>query len=173
MQVQVNAEQCNGCGACVEACPSGAIRMHAGLAVIDQAACAQCQACVDACPQGAITSTETSIAAATPVSIQPAREAEIIAAEPAPSTVKPWLAAALAFAGQEILPRLADALIAALDRRLAQTQPANSQSRQPSRNAELVSRQDGRGYRRRIRFGRGQGRGRGLGQGYGNGKTNW
>lgn len=167
--MQVNAEQCNGCGACVEACPSGAIHMNAGLAIIDQAACAQCQACVDACPQGAITSTEISIAAATPVVVQPVREAEIIVAEPVPSKLKPWLVSALAFTGREILPRLGDALVAALDRRLAQTQPANSQSRQPSRNADLVSRQDGRGHRRRGRSGRGQGRGRG----HGNGKTNW
>jgi len=143
--------------------------MNAGLAIIDQAACAQCQACVDACPQGAITSTEISIAAATPVVVQPVREAEIIVAEPVPSKLKPWLVSALAFTGREILPRLGDALVAALDRRLAQTQPANSQSRQPSRNADLVSRQDGRGHRRRGRSGRGQGRGRG----HGNGKTNW
>jgi len=169
--MRVNAEQCNGCGACVEACPSGAIHMSAGLAIIDQAACAQCQACVDACPQGAITSTEISIAAATPVIIQPVREAEIMVAEPVPSKLKPWLISALAFTGREILPRLGDALIAALDRRLAQTQPANSRARQPSQNAELVSRQDGRGHRRRGRPGQAHHRGRG--QGHGNGKTNW
>lgn len=167
MQVQVNAEQCNGCGACVEACPSGAIRMHTGLAVIDQAACAQCQACVDACPLGAITSTEIPIAAATPVSIQPAREAEIIAAEPAPSPVKPWLAAALAFAGREILPRLADALLAAWDRQRTSLQQAKIQARTPTQEiAPSSARNGGFGYRRRYRSGRGR-RGGGMGRGAG------
>jgi len=129
---------------------------------------------MDSCPEGAITSAETPVVVTTPVVIQPVREAEIMVAEPVPSKLKPWLISALAFTGREILPRLADSLVAALDRRLAQTQPVNSLTRQPSRNAELVSRQGGgRGYHRWGRPGLGRGQGRGRGQGHGRGKTNW
>jgi Fe-S-cluster-containing hydrogenase component 2 len=171
MRMQVNAEQCTGCGACVEICPNGAIQLSEGIAVLDQAACTQCQSCVDACPIGAITAIELPVAVPKPAAVQSVREAEIEVAEPVSSIPKPWLSAALAFVGGEILPRLADALLAALDRRLAQAQLAQPRASLPSQKAEIVSRQkDGQGYRRRRRSGlnRQQGRGRGRGPGKGN-----
>jgi Fe-S-cluster-containing hydrogenase component 2 len=172
MEMQVNAEQCTGCGACVEICPNGAIQLSDGLAVFDQAVCSQCQVCVDVCPVGAITAVELPVAITKPAAIQPVREAETVVTEPAPSSLKPWLSAALAFAGRELLPRLADALIAALDRRLAQTQLAQHQTSLPSQDAEISSMQNNeRGYRRRSRFR--QVRHRGRGQGRGTGKRSW
>jgi hypothetical protein len=63
-------------------------------------------------------------------------------------------------------------LIAALDRRLAQTQLAQPQASLLSQKAEIVSRQkDGQGYRRRRRYG--LNRQRGGGQGRGAGKRRW
>jgi uncharacterized Fe-S center protein len=51
----VNAEQCIGCGTCVDACAAGAVRIgHAGKAVIDEARCTGCAECVAACPASAI-----------------------------------------------------------------------------------------------------------------------
>jgi ferredoxin len=50
----VDAESCTGCGACLDACAPGAIRMDGGKAHIGQDACSGCDACFDACPQGAI-----------------------------------------------------------------------------------------------------------------------
>jgi Fe-S-cluster-containing hydrogenase component 2 len=170
--MRVDAEKCTGCGACVDVCSTGAITLSAGLAILDQATCTECQACVDACPVGAITTLELPVALTEPAAVQPISESEIVVAVPAPSSPKPWLSAALAFAGREILPRLADALITALDRRLAQAQPANSQCYLPSRKAELSSTQnEGRGYCRRSRYGQALRRGRG--QGHGTGKGNW
>jgi NAD-dependent dihydropyrimidine dehydrogenase PreA subunit len=172
MEMQINAELCTGCGACVEICPNGAIQLSDGLAVLDQPACTQCQSCVDACPVGAITAVELPVAALEPTAIQPVREEKIAVAEPVPSSPKPWLNAVLAFAGREILPRLADALIAALDCRLSQAQLAQPQASLSTQNAEFSSRQqDSQRYRQRKRYG--SKRQRRRGQGRGAGRKNW
>ena len=172
MEMRVNSEQCTGCGACVEICPNGAIQLSDGLAILDQAVCSQCQVCVDVCPVGAITAVELPVAMMEPTAVRPAREAEIVVAEPAPSNLKPWLNAVLTFAGREILPRLANTLIAALDRQLAQAQLAQPESSLPSQNTEISSKRNNeRGYRRRSRLR--QVRHRGRGQGRGAGKRNW
>jgi len=42
-----------GCGACVGACPQGAISMNAGVAETDRTRCNACGACVSSCPQEA------------------------------------------------------------------------------------------------------------------------
>lgn len=49
---------CDGCGACVDICPTDAIVLHAGKAHIEQNLCRECQACINACPQGAILTVE-------------------------------------------------------------------------------------------------------------------
>ncbi len=52
---RIVAEDCSGCDACVDACPSGAISGDYSEAhVIDESLCARCGLCVPACPQGAI-----------------------------------------------------------------------------------------------------------------------
>jgi ferredoxin len=154
MEMRVNTAQCTGCGLCVEVCPTGAIQLSDSLAVLDQATCTQCQACVDVCPVSAITVSvvEPPVVVTELAAVQPMRESEVMVAEPASSGPKPWLSAVLAFAGREILPRLADALIAALDRRLAQSQaPVYPLARQ-AELSPVPSR--GRCYRRRSRVGR-------------------
>jgi NAD-dependent dihydropyrimidine dehydrogenase PreA subunit len=161
---RVDAEKCTGCGACLETCPTGAIHLSHGLAVLDQSDCIECQACVEVCPAGAIAAVELPGAVTEPTVIQPLREAKLAVAEPAPESPKPWLNAALAFTGQEILPRLADALMAALDRRLAHTQSAQYPIPVSSPNAEVPPmRSNGRGYRRRSRKGQAGRRGKGFG----------
>jgi NAD-dependent dihydropyrimidine dehydrogenase PreA subunit len=171
MEMQMSSELCTGCGACVEICPNGAIHLSDGLAVLDQAVCSQCQVCADTCPVGAITTVELPVAVMEPTAVQPTREAETVVTEPVPANPKPWLSTALAFAGREILPWLADALIAALDRRLAQTQLAPPETSPASQNVEPPSRRNsGQGYCRRSRYRqarrRGHGRGNGAGKGY-------
>ncbi len=48
----IKAEDCVGCGACVDACPQDAITVD-DVAVIS-ADCIDCGACIDECPSGAI-----------------------------------------------------------------------------------------------------------------------
>lgn len=52
---RVDAQACVGCGVCLKACDSGAIRMEQKNAVIDPASCHQCQSCTVVCPKQAIS----------------------------------------------------------------------------------------------------------------------
>jgi NAD-dependent dihydropyrimidine dehydrogenase PreA subunit len=52
----INAKLCNGCGACVEVCPTAVLAMQSGkAAIVDADACIECRACEASCPTGAIT----------------------------------------------------------------------------------------------------------------------
>lgn len=46
-------KQCINCGACIVACPKGAISMKEGKCVTDRALCDLCGKCIDVCPQRA------------------------------------------------------------------------------------------------------------------------
>jgi NAD-dependent dihydropyrimidine dehydrogenase PreA subunit len=115
----VDLEKCTGCGECLDACSVEAISLIEGKAAIDVDTCLSCGACSQACPAGAITEIRLPVPVKT-VAIQPVR----------PQTSSPvlvvraesrlaWARPALYFLGREIVPRLADALMAALDRRLS------------------------------------------------------
>lgn len=127
MFIKVNQELCAGCGVCVDACSVGAIQLVDQRAVIDEALCTQCEACCDACPNGVITALSvparhtliTTLPVAKPRMIPaPAQSAPPETAAPARS-LAPLAGAALTFLGREVAPRLADMLIAALERRFA------------------------------------------------------
>ncbi len=56
MAVVIDTEVCDGCGTCVEACPTAAIEVMDGKAKVDEDNCADCGACEGDCPTGAIQS---------------------------------------------------------------------------------------------------------------------
>jgi Fe-S-cluster-containing hydrogenase component 2 len=53
MRFFVTIEKCSGCGTCSEICPTEAIRIEDGKAVITMD-CIACGACPRVCPEGAI-----------------------------------------------------------------------------------------------------------------------
>ncbi|MEJ2711463.1 MAG: 4Fe-4S binding protein [Anaerolineales bacterium] len=145
---QVDREQCTGCGDCLDVCPVEAIFMLAGKAAIDADTCIACEACVKGCPQGAIS--ESALPVPHPaVTIQPANRPTTLPVPASPPETRfAWAKPVLSYAGQEIIPRLADMLIAALDRRLS-TSP-QAQTTLDSRSASPKS-GGGRQLRRRRR----------------------
>lgn len=60
----VNRERCSGCAACTDVCPTEAIQVVEGKAVIGLE-CMDCGACPRVCPEGAIRK-QAAAAAATP-----------------------------------------------------------------------------------------------------------
>ncbi len=48
--LKVNAEKCFGCTHCMKICPTEAIRVNNGIAVIDEKRCVDCGNCLRACP---------------------------------------------------------------------------------------------------------------------------
>jgi len=52
--LKIDAKICTGCGACVNTCPFGALKLVDGIAVVDMDRCTLCGACVDVCPVLAI-----------------------------------------------------------------------------------------------------------------------
>ena len=56
MPLNVNADTCIGCGACVGVCPVGALSMNAdSKSECDEGTCIDCGSCISACPVEAIS----------------------------------------------------------------------------------------------------------------------
>jgi ferredoxin len=55
MAAKVDQGKCTGCEACLESCPSEAIKMDSGKAKIDADTCVDCGVCVGECPVEAIS----------------------------------------------------------------------------------------------------------------------
>jgi len=57
--VRIDPDKCDGCGACIPACPEGAIQIVNGKAtLVKESLCDGLGACVKECPKGAITIEE-------------------------------------------------------------------------------------------------------------------
>jgi ferredoxin len=161
--IAVDTERCTGCGACIEACPTGALYLVEGKAAVDNALCRGCEACLSICPEGALALVARPEAPTAPV--RPA--AQPLTRRPEPqvlrirteSTPVPWrqrvlpvVGAAFAWAGREIVPRVVDIVVDTFERRADERQIASrgrsSQTTSPGGEGK------GRQHRHRRRGGR-------------------
>jgi ferredoxin len=146
----VDVARCTGCGACVDACPTGAIQLvedeRGRYAQIDPEACQACETCVAACPEEAIM-VQLEGELVSPEGTMPAKV-------PSRAVHKAvvWTGAVLAFAGREFLPRVADLLLDALARRVSQpSTSAGSIASKPRTRQSANNLSSGGGRQRRQR----------------------
>jgi len=66
MGLIIKPDVCEGCEACINECPYGALEMKDDIAVVDPDVCTLCGACVETCPVEAIELSEDLAAAAKP-----------------------------------------------------------------------------------------------------------
>jgi NAD-dependent dihydropyrimidine dehydrogenase PreA subunit len=154
--ITIDVARCTGCGTCIDICPTGALYLVEGKAVLDAVLCHECEACIDICATGAIAlapQPEPAAEPATSPSRLPAPGAIRVRTQPAPVPFRakalPVAGAALAWAGRAILPRLADFLLDALDRRM--TAPQTTGAREASGRASPGGRGRGSGRQHRHR----------------------
>ena len=171
MYVRVNQDRCAGCGICMYECPSGAIQMENGWAVIDHSRCTGCQTCVEVCPNEAIEvvnqqpgaavmpnqQTNSTLATQETKTVVIPHKSDIIQpqAEKNRLSIAPVASAAMAYVGREVVPRVIDAMVTALENRLARTADHNQISIEPPQNRPLNYGRGGRGKQIRYRGGRG------------------
>jgi ferredoxin len=149
--IKIDTEQCSGCGACVDVCPTGALYLVDGTAAVDRALCNSCKDCVAVCPTEAIAFASEAephrvpAVHAQPQSRQP-KEVIRIRTQPVsfPARVLPVAraalpvaGAALAWAAREFLPQLADLVVDAMVRQARAPEATSSRVTQlaPTRAA--------------------------------------
>ncbi|MBN1976630.1 MAG: 4Fe-4S binding protein [Anaerolineae bacterium] len=101
--IYVDEERCTGCGLCVEACPTGAMRLADGVAQVEQSLCRECQVCLSACPNGAVLAMQEPI----PVNAPASGPTRPVAPEVRPGGLRPLLDSTRAFIQREVAPRAA------------------------------------------------------------------
>lgn len=156
--VTVDKQRCTGCGACVEACPAGALYLVDGKAAVDNLLCRGCEACLGVCPVEAlalVTWTETAARpehlAGQTLTRRPEPEAIRVKTESAPvpwrAQVLPAVGATLAWAGREIVTRVVYVVLDAFEQRSAERRmTAWGRS-----NGARSRRTEGKGHRHRHR----------------------
>ncbi|HEY5958679.1 MAG TPA: 4Fe-4S dicluster domain-containing protein [Polyangiaceae bacterium] len=55
MSVKSDPTKCNGCGDCVDACPSDALKVENEKIKVNENECSDCGACVDTSEKGALS----------------------------------------------------------------------------------------------------------------------
>ena len=154
--VWIDVERCTGCGACVKACPVGAITLTDGKAHVDEKTCTGCGACLSVCPEEAIKPIVEGelVQAEKPESRLPDRSPSRAPAVQRSRPLVEAAAPALAVAGAGLLAKLTRAMARAvgnwLTHSLERTGAVNNRSSQAPQQPG-VGRSNGRGRRTRHR----------------------
>jgi NAD-dependent dihydropyrimidine dehydrogenase PreA subunit len=152
--IAINLECCDGCGACVEACPDGALYLVDGKAMVDKGLCRECETCIAVCPREAIALlSQRSFTQAKPSDVlAPCPEPEVIRVRTQSVPVSwrrrvlPLLGATAAWAARELGPVMAEYLIDRLERRVARQPRGTAKS-----GSDASKRHKGGGGRHRQR----------------------
>jgi len=157
MKVRIDKERCDGCGECIAVCPQDALRIAEGIAQIDATRCDGCQDCLSACPQGAILLVveETALQPMAADDLAESQPSRLSRLAPTAKKAAPWVGAALAFVGREVLPRLAQSLLDSWDRRRSESGTETSPSNTPANVTPPTQTASSGGRGRRWRGGRG------------------
>jgi NAD-dependent dihydropyrimidine dehydrogenase PreA subunit len=164
--IRVNQALCEGCGVCIEECPTEAITLVDGAAMVDAALCNGCagedemhnKACVEICPNEALSWIAEPALASAPepsslVVVEPSVEViPVSTGKPAlwRRAIVPAVGGALTWVGREVVPRLAPLALDVLDRRISRW------SRDENATPAPTGRRRGGGRQQRRRRRRGQ-----------------
>ena len=154
--ITVQTERCNGCGACVESCPNGAILLQNGVAFISQDLCQECETCLDVCSQGALVYQEQLEPVGEVIRIPAPPPVLSISPQPAPSRggLLSAVGTFLLWTGKEWGPRLAEIALNYLYQRIHATEPSSKVERisyAERRSVNQARRSQSRGRRHRRR----------------------
>ena len=161
--IWIDEARCTGCGGasvvpCVQACPTGALRVVDGVAEVDLDACADCEECLAVCPAHAILAIhEPGEPLRSPlpsrlVASSPGDERRGVMARIA-TRAAPWVGAALTVVAREVVPRVMGAVLDALERQ-GKTEAIASEAPAPRAHAAEVDPRSGGGGGHRRRHGR-------------------
>ena len=157
--VTINSSDCNGCGICIDTCPTGALVLQNKHAFIHQELCQECHSCIETCPQGAIVVREKYPAPGNviriPANPEPVLNTWAETAKPMPlrEMLLPAIGSILLWTGRELVPRLADMALTVLDRRIETANLVSDDHylRLQSNDRSTSTRPKVRGRRRRRR----------------------
>ena len=152
--VLIKIEDCNGCGACIDSCPAGAISLQNNKALIDINLCEGCEVCVDTCPQRAIIHSKAGPIQEMTPSIPIEIPAVVITSQDQQkstthqNSVIPVISSMLLWTGRELAPRLMNLALDYVERRIQHAE--TGKRRYPSQDRQRYQPQAG-GRRQRQR----------------------
>ena len=143
--VWLDSALCTGCGACIEVCPTGALRMVEGHVQVDEALCTGCATCINICPVSALKPVlEIDVR-------QPEEQIAPMAKQSMMTTPKKSVLATVLAAGTQLLIQVAPVALQVVSQLLEKPRTASTGLGRTSRSNSTPSGGGGRQFRHRQR----------------------